>query len=761
MVKVCIQVPVMLKNMIMKIRTFLILLITALFMSNCSQEDNALSSYQGNVCTFKATVEGGTRSTVTDGGTFSWTTGDEISVWNGNKYQVFTYSGEGNEFTGTETEASGYAIYPSGNHGDVGENALPEVHLKDTYTYGSTNAIMLAKVQEGSNSLSFKHLGGLMRFIVRNVPADETSFTFTANSGITGDFQVEEVDGSNVIGMIDATEQNKMVMIQFEASNEVTDKTFYIPLPIGTYAGFTIAVGDLTYVSKAQNVINRGTLLLMPTFECNNGALEKENGNTIVLEDNENTEVNVSSGEVVIDAKNVSDASVTLNYSPVGNHSSLTITDDSHPDSLPAEESKATVNVEIPENSSVSSLNVNAPTLTVALSATSGNATFESVEAKTANETLIINSGVTVTTLTIKGGNVVIEEGATVTSIINESDAIIYVVNKGTLINTPAGDSKIVVVSSEEWALKDVVANGGEYTLNDDVALNEPLVIANNKEVVLNLNGKKISYTSTSDSASSLIKVSSGAKLTLKDGSVIFAATTPDTGWGGDGQPEFPGYANNTIVNSGTLIVENATIENKTAKGGASYVIDNYNGANLIINDGSKIIQSGEDIAIRMFNASAGGGINVTINGGEISGYRAVWIQLAGSDVSVAPIMNLNVNGGTLTSVEQTYNQAIYSYTYGNDTKNTKIVVTEGTFEGDIALIGDYYNKSIENLETLLVSGGTFNGTYGVYSYGDSTKAKETIKISGGKFRVDLSDYIIDGYEPEWDGEYYIVSQKL
>jgi len=193
---------------------------------------------------------------------------------------------------------------------------------------------------------------------------------------------------------------------------------------------------------------------------------------------------------------------------------------------------------------------------------------------------------------------------------------------------------------------------------------------------------------------------------------------------------------------------------------GHSYVIDNYNGANLTVNEGSKIIQSGEDIAIRMFNASAGGGINVTINGGEISGYRAVWIQLAGSDVSVAPIMNLNINGGTLTSVEQTYNQAIYSYTYGNDTKNTKIVVTEGTFEGDIALIGDLYNNSIEKLETLVVSGGTFNGTYGVYSYGDEAKAKEAITISGGKFKANSLDYIVDGYELIQDGEYNIVSKK-
>ena len=104
--------------------------------------------------------------------------------------------------------------------------------------------------------------------------------------------------------------------------------------------------------------------------------------------------------------------------------------------------------------------------------------------------------------------------------------------------------------------------------------------------------------------------VKSGGSLTIKNGTLSFAATTPDTVWGGEGQPPYPGYANNTITNQGTLVIENATIENKTSKGGASYVIDNYAGANLIINEGSVLTQSGGDIAIRMFNGGSGA-INV------------------------------------------------------------------------------------------------------------------------------------------------------
>lgn len=253
------------------------------------------------------------------------------------------------------------------------------------------------------------------------------------------------------------------------------------------------------------------------------------------------------------------------------------------------------------------------------------------------------------------------------------------------------------------------VADNQVVSLDQDVVLEAPLILPKDKTAVIDLNGNTISGIATSASASNLITVKGGADLTLKNGRVIFAATTPDTQWGGEGQPPYPGYANNTIRNEGVLTLEGMYLENKTQRGGASYVIDNYNGAKLTVNEGTAIIQSGGDIAIRMFNGSAGE-IDVTINGGEINGYRAVWIQLASNNTAVAPVMKLNVNGGVLTSTDQTYNQAVYSYSYGNDMRNVLINVTGGTFNGDIALTGGA-NKT--NLETLNISGGTFNGQWG------------------------------------------------
>ena len=303
----------------------------------------------------------------------------------------------------------------------------------------------------------------------------------------------------------------------------------------------------------------------------------------------------------------------------------------------------------------------------------------------------------------------------------------------------------------------DAAADNETITLDQDLVLAAPVVVASGRTNVLDLNGKTLSATATSAATSYLISVSSGADLTIKNGTIVFAATTPDTEWGGEGQPEYPGYANNTITNRGELTIEGAYLENKTMKGGASYVIDNYNGAKLTIGEGTVINQSGGDIAIRMFNGSAGE-IDVTINGGAISGYRAVWIQLASTNTAVAPTMKLTVNGGTLTSTETTYNQAVYSYSYGNDMKNVLINVTGGTFNGDIALTGGT-NKT--NLETLNISGGTFNGSYGFYSYGADEKALEAITVTGGTFPEDPSAYLPTGYGAvETDGRWNVVAAE-
>ena len=374
----------------------------ATFLSNCSQENEIQEIQSNSTHTITATIEGGSRSAVTDNGIFSWTEGDTISVWNGSK-DTYPYSGNDNEFSGSPN-ISGYAIYPAGEHTNLSGTGLPIVNLKTSYSYGSTNAIMMAKAQ-GSNNLSFNHLGGLMRFTINDIPEGATSFTFTANTAITGNFQVTEENGKNVIKAGTSTSSGTTVTITFTGNQN--ERTFYVPLPVGTYNGFTIAIDDKQYVSTATNTINRRTLLLMPAFTCSGSKLVK--GKNAVALESTNQEMNIGGNESLLIKTPESDtnAELSLNYTPESGSSTLNISDGQSGEST---DSKAKVEVNVSNNTPVAELNIDAPTLTVTLA----SGTYESITAKTATQTLIIKKGVTVNKLKVIGGEIVIEPGANV-----------------------------------------------------------------------------------------------------------------------------------------------------------------------------------------------------------------------------------------------------------------------------------------------------------------------------------------------------------
>ncbi len=287
-----------------------------------------------------------------------------------------------------------------------------------------------------------------------------------------------------------------------------------------------------------------------------------------------------------------------------------------------------------------------------------------------------------------------------------------------TVTNDEAGIVTFSIASTAE-ELSAAIAEGGLVVINDDITLNDaPITVPANEEVIIDLGGNKLTGISTSSTSSNLIKVPADATLTLKNGTVSFGATTPDTNWGGEGQPAYPGYANNTINCSGTLVIDGATVENLTAKGGASYAIDCYPGANLIINDG--IVNGRDKIAIRTFANSGTTPINVTINGGKVSGYRAIWVQLPSSNETVAPNVNVTINGGTLVSTDTVYKQVLYVYSYGNSFDGTTINVMGGTIVGDIALGGGGKNGVKYGKETVNVDMANVTLYGSIYSYNDA-----------------------------------------
>jgi len=253
------------------------------------------------------------------------------------------------------------------------------------------------------------------------------------------------------------------------------------------------------------------------------------------------------------------------------------------------------------------------------------------------------------------------------------------------------GGTATTKTASNAAELKAALAAGGEVWLTEDVNMGDvALTIPADKAVTLNLGGKTLTVKNDAGKASSAIE--NKGNLTLTNGTVTYA---------GSGDPAY-GYGTNTINNSGSLVIDGATIIN-TTDGGSSNAIDNAPGSKLVINSGTI---KAEMIAIRVRDTA-----DVTINGGEVTSVqrRATQIHLF---QGVQGATKLTINGGTFNGKDF----ALYSYAYGNvSAGNTTVNITGGTFNGDVAFGGG--NKIAQ--ETVNITGGAFNGELGRYLAND------------------------------------------
>ena len=151
----------------------------------------------------------------------------------------------------------------------------------------------------------------------------------------------------------------------------------------------------------------------------------------------------------------------------------------------------------------------------------------------------------------------------------------------------------------------------------NEVTLLVPYVVEAGEEVVLDLNGKKVTGTPTEAKAYAVI--TNNGNLTIKNGSIIcdhkLAGST--------------GYAVNAITNGGTLTIDGATVENKsTAQYQIGYAIDNNSttGNAVVVVKSGAVRASGSNYydGIRQFCNSLTNENSVTINGGEVS---TLWMQ--------------------------------------------------------------------------------------------------------------------------------------
>lgn len=720
----------------MRATKILSLVMTLCLMVSCSQEErlnhnqNQEQSRKG-ITSLTVNIEGTSRSAVDDGGVFSWTEGDTIWAWDGTEGLEFIYDVDTKEFKGYAEQLQDYAVYPYNENHLVGNDEV-KVNMPNHYFHGSTNAIMLAEVNpQNPTNLTFKHLGGVMRFTVKDVPAGATAFVFTAiGKSITGEFTVTEEEGEKIIKAGESESSSNVVTIGFNELATPQDMVFYIPMPVGEYEGYQVAVkkGENEVISDdnasetAMNIIKRRSLLLMPEFTCSENSIIKGTSNTVTLEAQEQT-LNISGDtEKVLVKAPVNTAAdgtkavLNLNFTPVesesGTSSSLTISDGY---GGPSTESEAEVVVTMPESESVPDLNIETPTLTVVLASGS----YGTVTAKTATETLIIKSGVKIENLQVQGGKVEVESGAEITeSNYDESNE----------------DSDI----SNLDELKAAFQAGGIYKLSASLTITESLTVS--EDLSLDFNGHTLemgSYTMT---------VADGKTLALSNPSSMEGGATGS----GDiitASKEAKIYIgrNVNLTSSENCCIfiprgaENVTVEtagNLETTGGdyaSLYVNGSVGSGNIRVKGGS--VEHIENTAIY-----AAGNVNLTIEGDtRIKGKTGVEIRAGRLDIYGGIITatgnpfdsSSNNNGSTsdgaaVAICQHTTNLPLYANIYGGTFEGERSLYEEDLEDSDVAAIG------------LNVKGGTFKGE--IFS------ENCTGFIHGGTFvNCDVMKYWADG----------------
>ncbi len=280
-------------------KKYISFLFVSLLALSCSQEEmiDPSESFEQYNTSIVAVMEGDddTKSQVGAEGNFTWAAGDRISVWTENgtsgSFSTFTLSEDSDgrkegKFNGTLAEGAqvkGYAIYPASENHTCNADGTLTLHLPseygdfDTDYSPNTHALMIAKADEAGSetqSITFRHLAGVLRLTLKNVPAGAAQVVFTANTGITGDFKVDPKTEAPVVNTVEKTETNNTVTIKFKplAYANISEMQFFFPLPVGEYAGFTVALQDkdgnelwLKSVTKTNKIV-RKTLSSLPSF---------------------------------------------------------------------------------------------------------------------------------------------------------------------------------------------------------------------------------------------------------------------------------------------------------------------------------------------------------------------------------------------------------------------------------------------------------------------------------------------------------------
>lgn len=450
---------------------FALLAAASMLFCACAKEEQTTENIRKSIT---ASIDGNslTRAAVHDVN-IVWTDGDAIKVFNadgsesevwnirpadsGKESACFEYAGEPVLAPGEEA----YTAFPAANVTGLADKkltmTLPETIAFDTQTVDEEDLVktVIPMWATWGSSLTFHHLAAVIKVSFNNLPAGTTELILSSSTQhLSGTFTSGTLSESDLPELTYSEGGSQSVSVTFPATTATENRTVFLPIPAGTY--------DLKLQARVgSNIRNIKT---WTTREFVRGKLYRAGINYVELTasspadisdglsaiaDGDKVEINVVSAE----AGGIStEDNATIAIPAIGGNASIgltfsepVVTPEGHPlvitDNCEGESAEAqnSLTITLPDATDVN-MDLSLPKTTVTL-ASSGTATvYKSISATTATNTLVIGHGVHIETLTINGGNVVMD-GGRVDHLINNAEA-------GTTITATSSDEMIGEITS-------------------------------------------------------------------------------------------------------------------------------------------------------------------------------------------------------------------------------------------------------------------------------------------------------------------------
>lgn len=460
-----------------------------LTLAGCSNEE-LVQQVPNQFNTLTATIEqspSDSRIVVNDNNTLAWSDGDAIRVFMKNpainepSYYDYVYSNgifspreEGEVVPGTTTNDDVLGVYSLGadDNGDYSDGSIDENNDKKLNSGFSQNTVIKDGAQNriilpmwgkwNDGAIAFKHLAGVLRINLSDLPDGYDLLTITSDEAISGTAYVNDVTVDNAVMVMEnypGTGDHNIITVRFA---NATTRTLYVPLPVNeSYGSIEVKVSKYdenlseglykdpiilaTYTDKE---VKRGYIYTAsPVTPQVTGTLPTDVSSAISSGSNQETFILASevdatdpnAGSIAIPdnkEKTILDFQVTpktLQDKPLKFESNT---------SSSSTDATQELDINMPSDAEDLYVDINTPTATTTLN----GGTYAQVTALTANQTLIIGEGVTVKKLVLKGGNV--ELKGNVENIECEVATTITLGNDITLVNAMTfskGDATIIL----------------------------------------------------------------------------------------------------------------------------------------------------------------------------------------------------------------------------------------------------------------------------------------------------------------------------